>query len=278
MWSKDPSDRSTDTVRGNLALRTLQEAKDEGYYVVVERGICSQAFIEEVQKLGIDIVDQEKVDGKVLRRRSVMNAAHLKTGIEVICWLEAEKLSYIHDGGLRSAVEILLSDDADIVVPKRKQDAFDTYPSYQGTSEQRGNKTYNGILRNHRLLTPEDPDMEFFFGPIVYRNREEIHALFRAAYTFRPKGTSKLHQAVKPENNNSTLLFPVVDALIQHFRVRTQEVPYVHPQEQTENEEGDPAFDRKRDEQLSDILIGLVYFLRLRGGDRTSRLQLDEEN
>lgn len=274
LWSPDPLDRNTDTIRGNLALRTLKEAKDQGYDVIVERGICPSAFLEAIKRLGIEVVDQEAEGGTAMRRRAVMNVAHLKKDIDVICWLEAEKLSYVQDGGLQSAIETLLRDQADIVVPKRMGEAFDTYPSYQHASEQRGNKMYNDILRRHGLLKPEDPDMEFFFGPILYRNRAEIYQLFRATYEFTSRETSKVHASVEPRNNNNTLLFPVVNALIHNFRVRSQEVHYVHPKEQTENEEGDPASDRKRDVQRYDILAGLIHFLRLKRGDTRSRLRL----
>lgn len=195
-------------------------------------------------------------------RRQGLEIAESLDGVKIICETEPEKVSVIADC-LKIAAQPIASQEADIVVPKRTEESFSTLPAYQAEAEKRANKMYNQVLRAHNLLKPEDPDLDFWFGVRLFANRPEIVELFKRKYKFEPTET-KLHQAVEKNIDvySNPLFFPVVEALSKGFRVKSIEVPYVHPKEQTEFEENKEEFNRKRDIQRRAIVTELLHFIR----------------
>ena len=77
----------------------------------------------------------------------------------------------------------ILKNDVDIVVPKRNEESFSTYPKLQAEQEQKANKLYNQILRSHGLLKDNDPDLDFWFGQRFFANKPQIRELFKTIYT-----------------------------------------------------------------------------------------------
>ena len=173
-----------------------------------------------------------------------------------------------------SIFEILsLNNEADIVVPRRTDVSFKTYPDYQVRSEQKANRLWNDILRARGLLAKDSEDLDVWFGPKFFRNNPELVKLFLNKYEFI-KGKTKLHKIVRPELWPNAIFLPVVAALHRGFRVKSVDVPYVHPSQQTAIEVDSPEFVRRRDVQRKNIIISTIHFIRLLEADPRKKSRL----
>jgi len=242
---------TSDKLRGDLALKTLSTALNQGYQIALVDSGSSEEFRHTLARRGITFKIQERKGLGVARRQALEIAQNLQ-GVKVICQIEPEKVSMVTDC-LVLASSPILKDEADIVVPKRTDLGLSTLPPYQAHSEQRANQIYNQLLRKHHLLGKDDPDIDFWFGTRVFANRPEIVDLFKKQYKFSPAETA-LHKIIQPDAYSNPQFFPVVEALHSSLCVKSVEVPYEHPKEQTEFEEGNPEFDRKRDIQRKAII------------------------
>jgi len=249
-WNGDSGyEKTSQKVRGDIALATIEEAKKHGYQLIVVDGGSSQAFKERLSSLGVEFSNQVELGMSSGRQQAFKEAADLK-GVQVIVWTEPEELSIIRDC-LPEAVVPILTGEADIVIPKREEKSFATYPSYQVEYEKRANRLWNAILRKQGLLPKHSEDLDVWFGPKFFKNSPEILELFLAKYEFK-KGER---------------------ALDSRLKVTGVKVRYVHPKEQTAIElENIAEFSKKRDIQFKDIIVTTIHFIRLLRHDTKSRL------
>ena len=77
---------------------------------------------------------------------------------------------------------------------------------------------------------------------------------------------------------SNPLFFPIIEALKKGFKVRSVEVPYVHPSAQTEFENDKPEFNRKRDIQRRAIITELLHFIRRLEESPKSRISQEKGN
>lgn len=147
------------------------------------------------------------------------------------------------------------------MVPRRDDEAFATYPDYQVEFEQTSDRLWNDILRRHHLLPKDAPDLDAWIGPRFFKNDPEIVELFKGKYEFVSETQSKLKQGAAELWPNA-LFLPLVAALHQGYRVKSVDVPYRHPAEQTANEQDSEAFREKRRVQQENILKTTVHFIR----------------
>ncbi|MBW3538311.1 hypothetical protein KY386_02345 [Candidatus Parcubacteria bacterium] len=250
---------SVDKVRGDLALKAISAAVANGYQVVVVDGGSSEAFMRAVRDLGADIQD-ELERGMSASRRQAFEAVSGLDGVKVICWTEPEKVSMTQDC-IAEAVQPILNGEADIVVPRRDDAAFATYPDYQANFEKTSNHVWNDILRRHNLLPADAPDIDAWIGPRFFRNDQEIVELFKGRYEFISETQSGLKQDA-PELWPNALFLPLVSALHKGYRVRGVDVPYRHPTEQAANEKDSDVFRQKRATQQENILKTTIHFIR----------------
>lgn len=249
-----------DKVRGDLALRLLKEGKEKGHQMVVIDNDSSTAFKEEAEKTGV--LFQLGIErGMSTGRRQAFQEASVNEAVKVICWTEPEKVFFIRDC-LPAVILPILRGEADIVVPKRTEESYQTYPDYQVVVEKRSNREWNKILRSKGLLVDDQPDLDVWFGPKAFRNDPQILDLFLKKYQFR-KRESELDKIIDPELWPNAIFLPIVAALHQGFRVKSVTVPYVHPKEQTEIEVNNPEFTRKRDIQKKNIIVSTIHFIRM---------------
>lgn len=267
---------TSDKLRGDLALETLISAKNQGFQIALVDGNSSQEFREALGENAITTPEQQKEKGpQGTARRQGLGIAQGQEGVKVICETEPEKISLVSEA-LKLAAQPIQNGEADIVVPKRTEEGLSTLPSYQAQAERKANKLYNQILRAHKLLGKNDPDIDFWFGVRVFANKPEIVDLFTKKYEFN-YGQSALHQIIQPDAYSNPIFFPIVEALKRRMRVKSVEVPYVHPKQQTEFEEGRPEFDRKRDIQRRAITTELIHLIRKLEKSPKSRLS-EEKN
>jgi hypothetical protein len=261
---------STDKVRGDLALETFTEAVRNGYQVVVVDGGSSPAFMEALKATGVK-VEAERERGMSASRRQAFGEVAALEGVKIICWTEPEKVAIAKDC-IPIAVQPILGGKADIVIPKRDEEAFATYPDYQVKFETDSNRSWNDILRRHDLLPADAPDLDAWIGPRFFKNEPDIVKLFKGKYEFKSDKTSRLKKDA-PELWPNALFLPIVAALHDGYRVASVDVPYRHPAIQTANEQDSEVFEDKRAEQQENILKTTIHFIRLLEGEKSARIE-----
>ena len=218
----------------------------------------------------------KKEKGMSAGRRQALEMASEFEDAKVVCWTEPEKISIINDC-LPEATIPILTDEADIIIPKRDEQAFKTYPSQQAAYEQKANKLWNEILKKHSLLSEDAEDLDVWIGPRFIKNDKEILQLFLDKYEFQ-KRDLKVDDIVEPELWPNALFLPIIAALKKGLRVKSVDVEYRHPTEQTQSEENNETFNRKRDIQLKNIIITTMHFIRMLENNPKSRLFKKDAN
>jgi hypothetical protein len=266
--------KHTDKVRGDLALEFLKKATESQYQVICVDGLSSRSFHKELTIIKNLKVVQRKTPGRGTNKRQAIKFLSQLEGVKAIVLTEAEKMSLLTDC-LPQIVAPILSGEATIVIPKRQDSLFkSSYPDYMYNSEVEGNKIYNEALRAHGILGSSVTDLDFFFGPRVFRNDPTTVALFMKRYTLT--GETLLRNLFDPEAYSNVLNFPVITALKKNIPVKDVEVPFVYPKIQKENEEigAREMFILKRNEQRVNFLIDLLHFLSYLDRKKSTRLKL----
>lgn len=258
-----------DKIRGDLFIKLAKETQDKGFQLAVIDGGSSDAFTEEVKEMGVDITSQ-KEKGMSASRREVFIKASKLDGVKVISWIEPEKVSIIRDN-LPFAVLPILQGSVEIVVPKRSDESFATYPAYQVSYEKRANLLWNKILISKGLL-PVNQELDVWFGPKFFANKPKVLALFLRKYEYRKSG-SELDKKVEPEQWANSIFIPIAAALQKGMRVASVDVHYEHPEIQFLSEKDDEKFKEKRELQLRNIIISTIHYIRLSESNPKSKLR-----
>lgn len=267
----ETANNSVDKIRGDLALQTISAAQKLGYQIAVVDGGSSAAFVDALVALGV--TPQPEQDRSMSgSRRQVFQEVSQLVGVEVIAWIEPEKVSMVRDC-LPAAVVPLLQNLTDIVIPQRQQSSWASYPDFQVVYEQRANSLWNEMLRAHRLLSASEGNLDAWFGPRFFRNDPQILALFLTKYVYQQQPESKLDLIVNPELWPNALFLPIVAALHQGWRVQSKSVPYLHPFAQTALEQDNQVFRRKREVQRKNIMVATMHYLRLLAGKPRNKLR-----
>lgn len=265
--------KHVEKVRGDLALETIRKGAQLGYTVVVAEAKSSKTFVKQLQEIPGVFVYRHKQLGRGAGKRLAIEKASKMPEVKVLVMTELEKVSFITHC-IKLSVTPILEDKADIVVPKRDDSLFKSfYPRYMYNSEIEGNSIYNEALRSNTILPKNIPDLDFFFGPRVFKNDRKVVALFKRRYYF--SGISLLEKLYDPDQYSNVLMFPVINALKKKLRVMSIEVPFTYPRLQKENEAVGKlaAFEEKRSMQRTSILIDLMHFLSFLLFKKTSRMK-----
>lgn len=272
---KVASIKHTDKIRGDLALEFVEKAKIKGYSVVVADGKSSKSFLHELLKIsGIRIIRRRSAK-RSSARRQVLTECVKKEGIKIIVLTEPEKVSIIDS--INNLAESILKNQADIVIPKRKENLFkESYPLYQYESETEANELYNEAFQSFGLRPHSKDNLDMFFAPRVFRNDNKIVKLFMRRYTFNVGNFSLDSEFFDPDEYSNTLFFPVIEALRKGFRVVSVEIPFSYPTLQKKNEEQGQKelFIEKRKAQRMGLLIELLHFVSYLNKNPASRLKL----
>ncbi len=253
--------KHTDKVRGDLALEFAQKATIKGFRVVFADRKSSKTFRKRLKEIsGLQMMTR-RVEGRSKGKRSVIKHVSNLSDIKIIVMVEPEKVSII-DECIEAMIFPILQEDADIVVPRRNNSLFQsTYPSYMYESEIQANELYNQALRGKGILTKDAADLDWYFGPRVFKNEKKIIQLFMKRYMF--KDESMIAQLFDPDEYSNTQYFPIVNALRSGMRVIDVEVPFTYPKTQKENETtgARDIFVAKRKHQQISLLIDLMHLL-----------------
>lgn len=127
-------------------------------------------------------------------------------------------------------------------------------------------------MRKHDLLPPNAENLDVWFGPRLIRNDPHMVGLFLDQYKF-DRGNSKLDQIVDPFVYANSLFFPITTALRDGLRVSSAVVSYRYPLSQTQMENEDINFRRKRDIQYKNIIIATMHLIRMLENNPKARLK-----
>ena len=254
-------------IRGDLFIDFAKEVQSKGFGLVVVDGGSSNEFLKEMEKMRVKIIAQEEKGMSASRRQVFEEASNLST-TKVIAWTEPEKISIVRDC-LPKAAEPILRGEADIVIPKRDEEAFKTYPEYQVKFEKKANLLWNKLLRSQGLL-PVDQELDVWFGPRFFSNKPEVTRLFQRVYGFKESGID-LHRKVDPEKWANATFLPIVAALKEKLRVVSIDVAYRHPKGQSDSEVDSEEFRQRRELQLVGIVDTTLQYLRLVSKDQNTR-------
>lgn len=243
-----------DKVRGDLAMEMLTIAKKKNFQIILIDAGSTKEFLKEVAKIGIKV---RKAKDKTLSpsRQQGFNLASNIKGIKVICWTEPEKVSIPKDC-LPQTVLPILKNQADIIVPKRNKESFATYPAYQVKNERLANKKWNKMLKDRKLLPKEVEELDVYFGPKFFKNDPRLVKIFLRRYEFQNK---KLKQDIW----SNAIIFPLISSLDAGYRLMSVDIPYRHPQKQTEVEKMSRIMKGKREIQYYTILLTTKLFIEM---------------
>ncbi|KAL7533925.1 hypothetical protein ACHAXR_009697 [Thalassiosira sp. AJA248-18] len=158
----------------------------------------------------------------------------------VICFTEPEKLDLMNH--MHQIVKPILDGKSDVVVPTRSDELFKrTYPIEQYHSESFGNMHFDLLAKEFEGFQKDGArKLDWLFGPFAFKA-----SLARGWLGY--EGTSWDAQII-----------PYVRGVRQHnWRIMSVTVPFRHPQEMKEQEEGYPAWTKKRLKQLT-LLFDLL--------------------
>lgn len=258
-WPFDKSDK----VRGDLAIETLKEIKKMNLSLYISDGGSSESFISKISSIGHNIYRQ-KNPGLSAGRRQVLTQASLKKGSLVIVLFEPEKVSFIKNNLIR-LIQPILETQADIVIPKRDEKAFLSYPDYQTSSEKLLNSLMSSIIintmkKNGKPIPQKMDEIDFLFGPKIISNKPHILGLFMDKYNSKNLSGEKKFPC---EIWANALFFPLIVALYKGFKVISLPISYSHPKNQTSFESNNLLFIRKRKYQFKTLLAATKELLLL---------------
>ncbi len=254
--------RLSDKVRGDIALETIQKAKDKGYQIIVVDSEASLIFTQKLNELEIRRLSEEKRGMSAGRQLGFKEASAIKN-VKYLCWTEPEKISLIDY--LPDLVRPIIDGTADVVIPKRREKEFqETYPDYQIYFEKQSYHLWSNMLRKFGILPENTEDLDTFFGPKIWRNMPEVSEIFLTEYVYikNHERSSIFNKSYRPDQYSNSTQFPIIMALFKKLRVINVEIPYKHPERQTKIESDNDAFREKRLNQQRQIIRTCADFCR----------------
>ena len=225
-----------DRIRSKLAIETVRSAVDGGYSVVVVDEGSSDEVCGELKKYGAHLFRSEKKGMGNSRRQSIREAGLL--GRPIIAYLDPEKQPFVEH--MEKTLVPLLEGRADMVVGGRTSLA--SYPLEQQLAEQLGNAFWKSLT---------NMNFDVWCGQRTWKRELSDYFLnYQGEYGDRW----------------DCIFIPLLRAVHANEKVIGINVNYQHPSEQTNHEEGNILFVRKRLEQLATLTKSLdAEWTRLNG-------------
>ena len=230
---------SVHDIRFLLALEMIRLACSAGYKVIVVDGSPESWVQAALQQCGAVVL--REIPGKGMgasRRQAIQAALDDPDNTGVIIWLEPEKAPLVPL--LAPVVRKITVDGIDLVVPRRE--SLVSYPQYQQYCELTGNHLVGNCTGR--------PELDLWFGPRAMNRR--------VAQLFTDYGGEY-------GDRWDSIFIPVARAIAmsqpqplqspeQPIKVASVVVSYQHPPQQTAAETNDMTMNRKRDQQLNELV------------------------
>ena len=268
---------NVDKIRGDLAIETVKAVINGGHRCVIVDGASPESLLNTFRKAGAIVLKEEERGMSASRQQGFKHASEIE-GVSIIAHMEPEKVKMAKEC-LLEAAQPILKGEADVVIPERSEEGFNSLPGYQKEDEQLANAKFTNVLKLAGLLDQNSPDIDFWFGPRLFRNDPELVQLFLRKYKYNP-GITAVDKKVRPDLWPNATVFPISAAMHAGCKVVSQLGPgYRHPEAQV-NAELDPknlaAFIAKRKEQQRGIVHAATQYIRflLKNPLKPTRLEL----
>lgn len=279
----------SDTIRGDLAIENLKKANKLGYSVILIYGSRENTDflrkLKEVDPSGGNkiVIEEQKETTYSGARRDAIRKAVENTNCEVIVMYEIEKPI----DEIQAMVEPILNGRADITItdrqietdvktekditnePEKPTENLRGLPWYQARSEKYFCNWANELLTKMKIKSPNSPNIDWM-GNRAWRNTDKINSFFLARYV--EDVDRRIFMDIKPDHLSSSLFFPMVEIFKSYPDVRLESVPiqYKHDSVQTNLENSDQSFIKKRDTQRSMLIHEMFEYVRQALGQRSS--------
>lgn len=221
-------DNESDRVRSEIAKRTVRTAIDLGYEVAIVDAGSPCELLKEFEGYGARLSLSSDGTMGSDRRKAIKNASDI--GRRIVAWTEPEKEYYIPE--LWKTALPIIEEKAEMVVPDRRP--LDSYPIGQQHAENLGNLVWKDVT---------GLDLDVLCGP-----RTWVREL--STYFIEYKGMYG--------DKWDSIFIPVMDAVLDGRKVIGVKINYIHPSDQTQNEDGDVNFHIKRIHQLDSLTKAFV--------------------
>ncbi len=239
----------TSRVRSELCLNMLRNSASLGIKVVLKDGGSNKEFIDKIKEFENVILIQSQPGEKESmgqdRRDALKKAIDMSAeeNLEHPCflWIEPEKDNLVSEENM-AAMYAEIRSGSNIVVPARKENAWNTLPKNQRWFEKRANQRSLEILKEVSGGKRQEL-LDLWFGPKMF---DLEGANYFINYN-KDGGRTDLWEAVT---------VPVEDAIRDGKKVSGVAVNYEYSESQRLNETGEAKdlFTRKRLEQYAQIL------------------------
>jgi hypothetical protein len=210
------------SLRADLALQFIKKCIEKQYPLVVVDNSSSESFLQQLKDIFPSYLSQTTPGFGKGKREAIAKAVKQA---DIIVLTEPEKISLLNF--IQEITEPIQNNSADLVIPRRK--SVTSYPLFQQKTEQLLNEVWRNITKT---------DLDISIGPRVFR--KDIAEFF-------------LDYNGKFGDRWESIFLPVIDAIRAKKRVKDVEIEYLHPAEQTAQEEGNIEFDLKRLDQLNSL-------------------------
>lgn len=252
-YRDDPSSR----LRQELALQQFERAEALGIRMIVSDGGSNVDFLEAASQFpNVTLLQEPEGSTMGSSRRFALEEALADSEDDpdhIFMWIEPEKVDLVDPDTLTELVQPIREGVADIVVPSRKD--LSTLPKQQAWFEVRANQRAGDLMKGQKST------LDLWFGPKVFNRRA-------AEYFRNYKGQLDKWDAI---------IKPVLEANNAGLKVIDVPVDFSYPPGQSQQEDGNPAFQRKRVEQYATILaelgdkFWLTHWAALRNGNQPNK-------
>ena len=232
--------------RSQIWFETFDNAKKLGIRVVVRNdGGLPESMLEKLKSYD-NITIVEKTAPNTLgggRREALQKAIEIaeKENIQnpIFLWTEPEKDDLITEKSLLPLMTEVRA-GFNIVVPERKQEAWDQLPTLQRWIEKRANGRANKIAQEKTGINPQ---LDFWFAPKAF---DKI-----GAQSFLDYNSTKDRLDLW-----DSIMIPIVDAIRDGKKVKGVPIDFLYNESQIDNESDDSNREMKikRIEQYAQIL------------------------
>jgi hypothetical protein len=230
--------KNTEETRFKCTVKTVLEARRCGYPIIIVDDSPDLFVTKALERVGATVIRGTN-SGMGSSRREVIQYG-LDTKADIIIWLEPEKYPIVRL--LWVCVLKFIKEKMYLLIPRRRN--LNSYPDYQHWSELRANHELANITGR--------ADLDLMIGPRIYSKMAA-----KAAMTYKGVLWQFMKGAESYGDNWEILFIPVLWALQSEHKVGSCLVDYIHPPEQTAEDENNLEMDKKRDKQR-DVLINTM--------------------
>lgn len=215
--------KSVEELRFRLACDMVRVAIAHGHKVVIVDNSPIPEVAESLRKLNSEVFPQLHKGIGAGRREAFFHASEVarREKIDYIIWTEPEKIDFVRSieyliSALVENKDTMGNRMADIVIPRRSEKSWETWPSFQVESEKAANQVYNRVFDVNGF----DP----MFGPVAFHVEVACYFILSVGNSVRPDTYIQHYAPIEARHDGKKVL--------------SVEIDITYPPEQRTEEEG----------------------------------------